>query len=44
MVVGRNVWSGRDVRLVQGMYGSSMTLVKYAIGVRDGLKVEVGLH
>ena len=32
------------VRLVQNMCESSMTVVRCAVTVKDGFKVEVGLH
>ena len=42
---GNVVWSGREVcRLVPDMYESSMTVVRFTVGVTDGVKVEVGLH
>ena len=31
-------------RLVMNMYESSMAVVRCAVGVTDGFKVEVGLH
>ena len=32
------------VRVVQNMYEGSVTVVKCAVGVTDGFKVELGLH
>ena len=32
------------VRMAKDMYASNMTVVRCAIGVTDGFKVEVGLH
>lgn len=34
----------KHVRVVQGMYNDSKTVVKCAAGVTDGFKVRVGLH
>lgn len=41
------VRSSRDVctvRCVQDMYERSVTMVRRAVGVTDGFKVEVGFH
>ena len=36
--------AGKYVRLVQNMYESSMTMVRFVVGVMDSFKVEVGQH
>ena len=44
MVLHEEVWSSRDVRVVQDKYESCKTKVRCAVGGAEEFKVEVGLH